>query len=390
MKKAIKTVKLVAACLLLGGFGATAQVTHGGLTLHTTLTGEGVQVVSGGKRQGGSYHGRLEVVASFDTEKAGLWKGGTFSVHGLNAHGALPSATFVGDIQPISRIEASSRSTLFEFWYRQQFGRFSALVGQHDMNSAFAVNRYGKTFLNTSFGMYPSVALNVPLSIYPVGAATLLLKWQATDAFSVQAAVYDGSPLGADRNPHNLRRELNLGESAFVTAELGYDCRKDGVVRGSYKLGGFYHSGKFPALVDPTQTFRGNRGVYLSADHLVWRETAGGEEGLGAFLQTGGAPGNQNLVNFYLSSGLSYRGLLPKRGDDELGFGLVHSSLNADWVAAGESGRYAARTLLEVNYKAQLGKYFSVQPDVQYIIHPGAVRPAPNAFIGMLRCTLAY
>ena len=390
MKRTIKTVKLVAAGLLLGGFGASAQVTHGGLTLHTTLTGEGVHVVSGGKRQGGSYHGRLNLAASFDTEKAGLWKGGTFSVHGLNAHGATPSATFVGDIQPISRIEAGSRSTLFEFWYRQQFGRFSALVGQHDMNSAFAVNRYGKTFLNTSFGMYPSVALNVPLSIYPVGAATLLLKWQATDAFSVQAAVYDGAPLGTDRNPHNLRRELNLGESAFVTAELGYDCRKDGVVRGSYKLGGFYHSGKFPGLTDPAQTFRGNRGVYLSADHLVWREKAAGEEGLGAFLQTGGAPGNQNLVNFYLSSGFSYRGLLPKRNDDELGFGLVHSSLNDAWVAAGESGRYAARTLLEANYRAQLGKYFSVQPDLQYIIHPGAVRPAPNAFIGMVRCTLTY
>jgi porin len=385
-----KIIRLAAACLLLGGYAATAQVTHGGLTLHTTLTGEGVHVVSGGQRQGGSYHGRIQVAAHFDTQKAGLWKGGEFSVHGLNAHGAQPSATYVGDLQPISRIEAGSRSTLFEFWYRQRLGRFSALIGQHDMNSAFAVNRYGKTFLNTSFGMYPSVALNVPLSIYPVGAATLLLKWQATDAFSVQAAVYDGNPLGVDRNPHNLRREMHLGRSAFATVELGYDHRKDGTVLGSYKLGGFYHNGKFPALTDPAQTYRGNRGVYLSADHLVWREKAEGEEGLGAFLQTGGAPGNQNLVNFYLSSGLSYRGLLPKRNGDELGFGLVHSALNDAWVAAGESGRYSARTLIEVNYKAQLGRYFSVQPDVQYIIHPGAVRTAHNALIGMVRCTLAY
>ncbi len=384
-----KLIRLAAACFLLGG-AATAQVTQGGLTLHTTLTGEGVHVFSGGRGGGGAYIGRIQVAAHFDTEKAGLWKGGEFTVHGLNAHGSQPSASFVGDLQPISRIEATHRSTLFECWYRQRLGRFSALIGQHDMNSAFAVNRYGKTFLNTSFGMYPSVALNVPLSIYPVGAATLLLKWQATDAFSVQAAVYDGNPLNVDRNPNNLRRELRLGQAAFATAELAYDYRKDGVVRGSYKLGGFYHNGKFPALTDPAQTYRGNRGVYLSADHQVWREKAEGEEGLGAFLQTGGAPGNQNLVNFYLSSGLSYRGLLPGRNDDELGFGLVHSALNGTWVAAGESTRYSARTLIEVNYRAQFGKYFSVQPDVQYIIHPGAVRTAQNAFIGMVRCTLAY
>ncbi len=38
-----KIIRLAAACLLLGGYAATAQVTQGGLTLHTTLAGEGVQ-----------------------------------------------------------------------------------------------------------------------------------------------------------------------------------------------------------------------------------------------------------------------------------------------------------------------------------------------------------
>jgi porin len=226
--------------------------------------------------------------------------------------------------------------------------------------------------------MYPSVALNVPLSIYPVGAGHPAAQVAGHRRLLGAGRRVRRRPAERGPQPQQPAPRNEPGPGAFATAELAYDYRKDGVVVGSYKLGGFYHNGRFPALTDPAQSFRGNRGVYLCAGHLVWREKAEGEEGLGAFLQTGGAPGNQNLVNFYLSSGLSYRGLLPERGDDELGFGLVHSALNADWVAAGESGRYAARTLLEVNYKAQLGKYFRCSPTCSTSSTPVPSAPPPT------------
>src|SRR6267154_1939419 len=121
----------------------------------------------GGSKTGGGIIGRLDLSMELSTEKAGWFKGGTFFIHALTANGATPSFQNVKDIQPVSRIEATNRLGLFEFWYRQDFGKLSLVFGQLDMNATFATNNTSGNLLNTSFGMYPSVALNVPVSIYP-------------------------------------------------------------------------------------------------------------------------------------------------------------------------------------------------------------------------------
>ena len=88
---------------------------------------------SGGIRTGGGCFGRVDLSMELSTEKAGWFQGGTFFAHALTIQGATPSSQNVGDIQPVSRIEASHRISLFEFWYRQNFGKVSLLFGQFVM-----------------------------------------------------------------------------------------------------------------------------------------------------------------------------------------------------------------------------------------------------------------
>ncbi len=57
-------------------------------------------------------------------------------------------------------------------------------------------------------------------------------------------------------------------------------------------------------------------------------------------------------------------------------------------TAAG--GPAAGETSVELTYLAQLGSWLTVQPDVQYVIHPGGTRATRNAVVPGLRVTVSH
>ena len=90
---------------------------------------------------------------------------------GRFSDGLHPFRVYYGNISMGIRFH-----TVFQCWFSQNFGRFSVLLGQHDMNSAFAVNPYAGNLISTSFGILPSIALHQSLSIYPASLPGLMLK----------------------------------------------------------------------------------------------------------------------------------------------------------------------------------------------------------------------
>jgi carbohydrate-selective porin OprB len=50
-------------------------------------------------------------------------------------------------------------------------------------------------------------------------------------------------------------------------------------------------------------------------------------EGLGCFTRFAFAPQDRNFVNFYFDTGLTYKGLIPGRGDDTLGVAFGYAQL---------------------------------------------------------------
>jgi len=244
--------------------------------------------------------------------------------------------------------------------------------------------------LNTSFGMYPSVALNVPVSIYPRGAASFFAKWKQSEKLAIQAAVFDGAPFAVAQNPYNVMWNLNPSKGLFSTLEIQYREIGEGVVKGNYKAGGYYHDGTFTNLADSTQSVKGSYGLYLTLDRLVIPENKADNQGLTVFLQGGSSPSAGNLVNFYLCPGLSYTGLIPSRPKDILSLGMVYSAINNKLNEKWPTRFTQSRSLVEINYKAMLGNHFSVQPDLQYIINPGANPSFSNCIVGMLRLGVVY
>ena len=121
----------------------------------------------------------------------------------------------------------------------------------------------------------------------------------------------------------------------------------------------------------PARIHRGNAGVYLNFDQLLYRENPDAEDdeqGLGAFFQFAWAPSSYNEISQYYGFGGQYFGLIPTRDDDITGIGLYHVSLSGK-VQSLEK-RYS-ETAIEFFHKIQLTPFFSLKPDVQYIVNPG-------------------
>ena len=57
-------------------------------------------------------------------------------------------------------------------------------------------------------------------------------------------------------------------------------------------------------------------------------------------------------------------------------------------TAAG--GPAAGETTVELTYLAQLGSWLTVQPDLQYVIHPGGTRATQNAVVSGLRVAVSH
>jgi len=347
---------------------------------------------AGGLRTGNDYMGRVHLIISLDTKKAGLWKNGKLLVNGVNAHGGNPTSTYIGDFQPISRNEAApERTGLFELWYQHHFGKVSITVGLHDMNSALGLSEYGGNSINSAFGMNPSITPNVgnAFSIFPRTMPGVYLQANALkigkNLLNIKAAVYAGFASSVEDDPYNIQWDMD--GSTHSRLEIQYVQMKGELQRGIIKAGVMYHSGNFANVTDTQQTVKGNLGYYLIADQLIFPEDTKTNQGLGLFLQVATAPGNQNLIDLFYAFGINYKGIFPKREQDILFLGFLNSMMNDNLVATGFEKN---RSLIELNYALRLGEYFTIQPDLQYIINPGAQPQLEDALMGLLRFSINF
>jgi len=139
--------------------------------------------------------------------------------------------------------------------------------------------------------------------------------------------------------------------------------------------------------VDPDASpvqHRGNWGAYGVADQMVWRGEA---SSVNVFVRTGIAPSNRNLLSFYAEGGVVVKGPLAGRPDDRLAFGVGYAKVGPDVAAfdrdtlAVNGPPYPVRSsevVLELTYVAQIAPWWSLQPDLQYIVRPGGGVPDPN------------
>ena len=404
---------LMTRSALLGDpWGIRSALIARGISLGLTETSEVLGNATGGVHRGVIYEGLAAATLGIDTGKLFGLEGGNISVSAYEVHGRGLSANNLDNLSTISSIEADRSLRLFEAWYEQSLfaGKVAIRIGQQAADQEFLISQYGTLFINSQFGWptLPGVDLPSGANAYPLGTPGVRLKLQPTDALTALVAVYNGDPAGKGTGDPQIRdaggTNFDLDDGVFVIGELqlavqqGKDAHG---LPGTYKIGGYYNSNSFPdqaidnqgiSLASPETN--GNAllhhrdwGIYAVMDQLLWQHGDGADKGIGLFGRIVGTRGDRNLVSLYVEGGLNWKGLLHGRPDDSLGMAVGYTQVSGrarqlDRDTALFTGSpYPVRdaeTVVELTYQAPVTPWLLLQPDAQYVIHPGGGLPQPD------------
>ena len=390
---------------LFGDWGPREELAKAGVTACLNYIGEVLGNPTGGVHRGAIYEGRLEMALNIDLEKLANWSGATFHVNAYQIHGRGLSANNLGNILTVSNIEAERTTRLFDLWLQQELwdDLLSIRVGQLGVDDEFITSQYGGLFVNSTFGWPGIDAADLPSGgpAYPLSTPGIRLKLQPRDQLSFMVAAFNGDPAGPGPGTAQSRDSsgtaFRLEDDPFVIAEAAYalNQEKDATgLPGTYKLGGWYHFGRFAdqrfgsagiSLASPASSgvpaqHRGDYGLYALLDQMVWRVPETKDNGLGVFLRVAGSPSSRNLVDFYVDGGFNYKGLIPGRDDDVAGLGIGYARISDAASGLDREANFFNGThrpvrdhemALELTYRAQVTPWWTLQPDLQFIAHPG-------------------
>jgi porin len=277
-----------------------------------------------------------------------------------------------------------------ELWAQQSFlgGRLRLRAGLLEQQTVFDRNAYANSedlqFLN-SFLDNGLVPLPNGLGVDLVAAPA---PWLELAAGVVDADNRQGRS-GFDTAFDDFD-SLTVHAEATVRARLR---GPRGELPGSYRLG-VYRDGRERVRFGTTQAERGAWGAYLSFDQLVFRESGGGggdgpPEGLGLFARAGWADPEVSAVEWLWSLGVSYRGIVPARGDDTLGLGMYQAIASPRFRAASDPA-FDRETGFELYYALALRRWLVITPDLQWILDPGPSGAGRNALVATLRVRLTF
>jgi porin len=413
--------------------GLRTRLEQTGIKFTFTYYGDAFANPTGGVREGFGYDGRFGTIIDGDLEKLIGWTGTSFHASIHQILGTSYSANHLDNLMLVSGIEAPPSTRLFNLWIEQKFGPdLNLRVGQFTAAQEFLVSQNASLFVNSTFGWPALPASDLPSGgpAYPEATPGARITYTANDNLTIRAAIFNGDPAGpgtgnpVDRDPYGLA--LRVNDPPFLIAEVAYAYNQEKPSKagnpaqegtdlpasgsasggssglpGTVKLGAFVHTGEFPeermaasksALAGGMPRLWGDFAVYGVIDQMLWR--IGGTDasrGLSLFARTAIAPGDRNLVDFYCDSGLTFKGLIESRPNDMIGLAFAYARISDD-VAASE--RYQAATTempmpiqnfeaaIELTYQYQITDRWSVQPDFQYIIHPGGHLANPLAPVG--------
>ena len=287
--------------------------------------------------------------------------------------------------------------------------RVEFAAGKLAASDIFDVNRYANTtrtqFMN--WGLFQNTAWDFAADTrgYTNGLA---VSW-VTPRMALRAGSFQ-MPRQANGNVFDSDLRRARGDNVELTLDV---LPGGGAVRllawqnharmGDYRvaLARAQATNTRPDIVADDTPNRRKRGVGLNVEQPLADD---GETG--AFLRVGADDGTTESFAFseveqHLSAGVQLAGRHWGRSLDRIGAAVLRHAINdahRDYLAAGGTGfllgdgalRYGPETFVESYYRAQVGPYLQVGPDVQYVRNPGYNRDRGPAVVASLRANLRY
>jgi porin len=391
--------------------GLRTRLASKGITFNLQYAAEVWGNPTGGDSSGTVYTGLMTLQANVDLQKLVGWQGGSVSTRWYWLSGQDISAEHVGNIFTVSNIAGFPTLRSNELWFQQNFlnNRISIRVGELAADSQFDLSTYSAVFLNGTFSWSPYLYTNIPNGGpgYPMGAPGVQVVLTPLNWLTYQGAVFQGNVFAQDVNRHGFRWDLNASNGYFSIHELILRTNQGSTVSGlpgEFKIGGWFDTVPDPNVAS-SQPW--NYGLYFIADQMLYRVprpdstsvlrnnskqttvASGTDEGLGIFTHIGFGPQSSSLINFYFDGGLNYKGIIPTRNNDVLGVAFAYGHLSNNPQDNEGSSTPGYEIVLEATYQMELTQSLTLQPDLQYVIHPSGTNIA-NALVLGAQATVSF
>ncbi|MBA3849190.1 MAG: hypothetical protein C0502_04240 [Opitutus sp.] len=329
------------------------------------------------------------------------------SILGLAGRG--PTGRFVGDLLTISNSEGHESLRLYASWWESNREAWNVRAGLLLADEEFGYSDAGGELINASFGWPIFISANTRNTGPAFFAAGLgvRIRWDLDDRRSFRIGFYDGDTLDSPEgdpaiNRDGLRYRLNGEQGLFTMAE--FNVRLAGRTR--FKLGAWAHTGDFADLYrDPgggsfvlngtaPRVHPHNFGGYAVLEHAIVG-TPGEQGGVDGYVRFGAAPPDRNAIHWAFDLGSAWHGPLPSRPEDvfTLGFSYARHSdslRRASMEAEPSLAPPDYEHVIELAYRWTISEALSVQPDLQYIRHPGGSAMLRDALVLLVRVKAVF
>lgn len=417
---------------LLGDLGgAREKLAAKGFTYDVTYTLDSLWNVHGGIRTGYAYRADLSVSLELDTTAAGWWKNGHFGAVLQGEHGEGLSASYTGDVQAISNIEADDFAQVSELWYEHDFldQKLRVKFGKMDTNADFAFIDYGGNFSHASSGFSPTI----PLLTYPNQDLALFIGYSPWEWLTLKFGAMQARPRGGRSaratfaefrgpmlmfepefhytikgHPGTFRpgvwwngdtvpvvgpeEDGGGGMDPFAQLELFRTVRAEGlgaVLLGAIRdeAGARLREAVLGHLFGVNAARNDTAGLYFTWDQEVYKENRADNEdlqGVGIFAQGGWSSADTATFSHYFGAGVEWTGAIPGRDADAAGLGVFRGVFSPKLGLEG-----GAETAVELYYRVGVTPWFAVKPMVDFIDNPGG-QPGVDAWVVGFRAQVTF
>lgn len=417
---------------LLGNFGGARDRLHdSGLDLRANVVSELAGDVSGGRSQALRAASEFNFGADADLGRLGIDDGGQVHATFTQRWGRSLSRDSIGNLVSVQEIYGTGEDfRLTELSFEQAFAgdhvnvSLGRVITENDFAASPTLWDHAALYCvfqnNGVCGTPVGVPVNAGYDAYPQSTWGGRVRIAPTDATLVQFGAYEVNPtLGASSN--GLKIGANGDTGAFLPLEFGWrpghalsgaPSDDPGVLPGDYRVGVYYDTshGRDPFANVPgkglpapvLRSYTGKYGLYATAARTVWR-AAGGKDGdprgLSVFAALNLGDAATSLYRVYAEAGAVLKGTFAGRDDDTAGFAVTDTEVNSrrrDYEALllaqgyAVTGKQVREVAFEADYGAAVFQGVNLEPNVQLILHPGAVSEVPHAWVLGLRTSVKF
>jgi len=375
----------------------------------------------GGLEQSLIYCGFLDVGIALDFEKIACLKGLTLKIANYLASGQNLSDE-IGNFFVVQEVFTPGNYFfgLVDLSLSLLNDRVIFEIGRLLAGDVFAESELWQYYLTNGInGNFQSLEENIFFPQYNIVAWAARITYEPNKNLKLIGGIYDANPKVEDPDWHGCYFSLNMDKGYLALGQINFrhhQTHTENALPGSASFGGYYASSEFQDLDDITKSHRGNYGYYLIFDQMLFRgkwqdfdgpshlrsdasyaekvkkpyhqqEVVSIDRPQGLTIWGAGyfAPNeNINIQSYQLACGLLYKGLFEDRGQDVTAFCLIRGKFSERLQGQ------EAETVVEVSHRFQLGPWFYITPDLQYIIKPNGQSDIPNALVLGLEMSIKF